>query len=254
MKTRMHHGFTLVELLVSLVVVAILISLVFVGLKQLRAGARSTSDLSKLRSFGQGFTLYSQDFREAYPYFTNVGFMTKELSGEGVPPFQVSHFDASEVWHVVLARKYFADSPRSEAFYPASSIDSRDSQWPFRTTFRYACVFIATPEYWRPETRLDGSGQFGVTRISSVTRPSLKTLIVRGWTSNDGEVTATSPISSLLCDGSTRQVAFTERRSGYDRGCGNPLEPFGAIHRIDSPPLLHTLLGVQGQDIDPVAK
>lgn len=254
MMKRSLRAFTLIELLVSLFILAILFSLIFFTLRQVRASARSSSDLTKLRSFGQGFTLYNQDYREVYPYFTNIGFMTKELITDGVPPFQVSHFDACEVWHIALATKYFSDSPRSQAFFPSSSTDARDSQWPFRTTFRYGCVFIASPDYWRSETRLDGTSQFGPTRASSVTRPSQKALIVRGWTLNDGDVTATSPITTLLCDGATRQVAFDERRSGYDRGCGNPLEPYGATHRIDSPPMLHTLGGVQGIDVLPAAK
>jgi prepilin-type N-terminal cleavage/methylation domain-containing protein/prepilin-type processing-associated H-X9-DG protein len=63
---RKLHGFTLVELLVVIGIIAVLLGLVLVSLARARESARSVQCLSNLRSLGQAMTAYVQRY-ERFP-------------------------------------------------------------------------------------------------------------------------------------------------------------------------------------------
>jgi prepilin-type processing-associated H-X9-DG protein/prepilin-type N-terminal cleavage/methylation domain-containing protein len=56
-----HSGFTLVELLVVIGIIAILIAMLFPSLGKARAAARTTTCMANLRQIGQAFQLYATD-------------------------------------------------------------------------------------------------------------------------------------------------------------------------------------------------
>jgi prepilin-type N-terminal cleavage/methylation domain-containing protein/prepilin-type processing-associated H-X9-DG protein len=60
-KQNAHRGFTLVELLVVIGIIAILVALLMPALRRAREQARATACLSNLRQLGVGFTLYATD-------------------------------------------------------------------------------------------------------------------------------------------------------------------------------------------------
>lgn len=64
-----RNGFTLVELLVVLAVLAVLAGILFPVLARARASARTTVCVSNLRQLGAAFALYAQDYDERLPDF-----------------------------------------------------------------------------------------------------------------------------------------------------------------------------------------
>jgi prepilin-type N-terminal cleavage/methylation domain-containing protein/prepilin-type processing-associated H-X9-DG protein len=69
---RLRGGFTLVELLVVIGIIALLISILLPALNKARKAARTTACLSNLRQLGNSFTMYTQENKGKYsPYFTN---------------------------------------------------------------------------------------------------------------------------------------------------------------------------------------
>lgn len=66
--TQRRSGFTLVELLVVIGIIALLISILLPALNRARAQANTTKCLANLRSIGQGLMVYTVQFKGSYPY------------------------------------------------------------------------------------------------------------------------------------------------------------------------------------------
>lgn len=64
---RARRGFTLVELLVVIGIIALLISLLLPSLRKARVSAKNLTCLSNLKQIGTGFQLYSNQFAGAWP-------------------------------------------------------------------------------------------------------------------------------------------------------------------------------------------
>ena len=64
---RKRFGFTLVELLVVIGIIALLISILLPALNTARAQARTIKSMANLRSIGQGIAMYLAENKSVYP-------------------------------------------------------------------------------------------------------------------------------------------------------------------------------------------
>ncbi len=246
-------AFSLIEILVSILIVAVLILLGSAALRATREAARNSVSLSNLRSHCQIFAVYNSDYKGMQPYFTEIGSLTYHLNGGGLS-LPVSFFDASRTWHIALADQYYNGDARSESLF--SPQYARDGgAWPLYGSYEYGCVFITAPSFWTPETRT-GPDQWTATSNSSVLFPSNKVLLVQTWPHHSldrsfgsGNSSSVAPLLAGTCDGGARRVSWRDRLNGYERGDGYIFNTQGAVHFSDNPPLLHTLDGIHGRDL-----
>ncbi len=103
-------GFTLVEVLFALSIVALLSALVFPAFAAARGKARQTTCTSNLRQIGMAFAMYAQDNDELYPYgldvadkFTNTqqgdaAFKTQLAAMPLLPVALDVYTESREVW------------------------------------------------------------------------------------------------------------------------------------------------------------
>lgn len=246
-----RRGFTLVEVLVTIVIITTVLALAVGLLAKMRSQSRSLASMSNLRSHAQILTMYTDDARGVFPYFTKTGMFSQVLEGGGVTTPPISYFDAHRTWHVALADDYYSGNARSRQFF-SPRYRENSAYWPIYTSYHYPCTFIADPAYFDERTRT-GPAQYRPVNMAQVQFPSAKTVLVETWhppTAQDGRQVQQQGYASAFVDGSVHDVSWRERRSGYQKGDGWLFLPFGAVHFTDSPPMLHTIGGASGRDIE----
>jgi prepilin-type N-terminal cleavage/methylation domain-containing protein/prepilin-type processing-associated H-X9-DG protein len=70
MESTRRRGFTLVELLVVIGIIAVMVGILLPTLNRARRAARSAQCLSTVRQLGIGFIMYSQQHRRSIPYYS----------------------------------------------------------------------------------------------------------------------------------------------------------------------------------------
>lgn len=165
--TARGDGFTLVELLVVLAVMAMLAALFLPVLAQARERARQSTCLSNLRQIGQAHLLYLQDWDERFPDWVTSG-----------PP-RSQPFGPYRFW-----TEYLQPYLRSQALFRDPS-----AQWPpkvaeIQKLAQYALVTwgrhgwgTRDDPYWNwPSSALS---------LAGVLRPADTMVVADGWTTTD---------------------------------------------------------------------
>jgi len=117
-----RRGFTLVELLVVVGIIAALIALILPALESARAQARIVVCMSNIRQLGFGLKLYAADFNQSYP--PNITPLTKG----GPLSWLDTNQDANKVWHYL---GYALPTPGYPMVIPSVFICPDDSSpWP----------------------------------------------------------------------------------------------------------------------------
>lgn len=247
------RGFTLVETLVCVAVLAVLIALVAGSLARVRSEGRKAKSLSNQRQHVAVFTMYTGDWRETWPIFWAHG-LWRTIPTE-------PYFAMGDVWpREMIAAGYYRnsgldpfvspDAPAESHVLPDGTIvlPGRDSS---AAAYRYACVFLADPLFWSVETRV-GPSQWRATRLSEVVYPAEKALLSSyfPWIlAERGILRGEASVDIGFVEGSAARLRSSTLTTNPVSGDGPRWIDFGAMHATDLPPGTHTLLGVRGRDV-----
>ncbi len=199
-RRRSSGGFTLVELLVVIGIIAILISVLLPTLATARESANRVKCLANLKQLGDFFRMYAAEFNDAYP----IGYMSQKqfsyvvdwrdpVSGTGKP----SQMGLLVVGNVVKEGRTFYcpslaydnqfmyDTPQNVWIFdknPPPTVTGHTrlgynarpiANWPTNAALKFGTTTAATPadkDYWFPviDATLTSPAQLGVPKQSKL--------------------------------------------------------------------------------------
>lgn len=248
-------GFTLLETLLCVTLVALLLTLTLPKLAAARRAAHDAGSAAHLRSHAQVFAQYTTDYRGLLPYFTDpkadVSIVRCESRGIALPG---RYFDAFLLWGVALADGYYDGDPTHPSMYAPGSIGGGYSGG-FLSSYHYGCVFIADPGYWNLSSRLIEPLQFHPIRLDQAAFPDRKSLHINNdryfrMMPRDGDAwfPGSTDMQASFLDGHAEIVASNRQHPDIAGGCWTRGD--WGRHTASIPPFLHTLDGIRGRDVD----
>lgn len=222
-KSTSHKGFTLLELLIVIVVVATLIALSVAGLSQARTAARTTLCLGHMRQLGTTLQQYWAASREVFPFAPAGTVFATSPPEDGPTSTAVSgnHFDLRVYWTTPVSRvapwkenfvNWVCPSSKRMPGLPWKSA-SGDIAYP---SYVYVFGFMARPSVW-----MDGStanaDQLRSVRLADVRFPSGKAAFfdqemghLPNRASSSEEFRSQSATPILFVDGHSTQRRLSE--------------------------------------------
>ena len=226
-----RRGFTLLELLIVVAVIALLVGVVFPAIRMVRKSAGLARELSTARQLMLGYRSYAYDHRGVLmPGFYKV-------NGATLPAFDETGADmsglgiraATYVWRLAP----YLDYNLKGLYVDEQILTSLNNNDQYRTylistfpAFGINGVFVGgdTKIYAYDDNYLPLLGKFYVTRLSEVKHATQ--LIVFGSARINGQTASAASPGATLVEGYFRLVppAFTDRdwTANYDVDCPEP--------------------------------
>lgn len=237
---RRRPGFTLVETLLSIALVAILIGLILPSLTGLRNRAHELTSLAQLRSHAQLMHVYTNDYRGYFPIYSSPDGETIIRGGGRAIPIQ--YFFDRFLWTFAMSDEYYDGHIGHPSFIPPG-YQFNDSP------YEYTVSYLATPEFWNHSTRT-GPEQWKGVIADRTAWPDAKGLLISEAAARIGldrvEFTPDTPRETAFVDGSARVILHGNLNppivTGEGRWPGRVTVPFGL-------PVIHTVDGALGRDV-----
>ena len=234
------RAFTVLELLLVIVLVALLVALTLPSLGQVRTAAKSVRVLSDLKSHMSVAAAYAIDQRDFFPCIADPG-ATHFVADDGDTRELLPYFGMRVAWWKGLSGYYNGAglqrvfvSPKTKNVY----------------VYQYSDTCVARPEYWNLKTRTQ-EGQIGGTRLTEVVFPSKKG-VYADWSSTletayyygfDRPI----PVESSLADGSA--AVFQSNMLLLPVATGDGPNDWPRVFPGIPQPILFTIGGVAGRDV-----
>ncbi len=165
-------GFSLVEVLVTISVIALLLTLMVPALRAVRKKGRESAILAGTRQHVSVLTLYTHDFKDSHPWAGTPdadgrNFLPLPASSEVFPSY---YFQLSSTWTLLLAGYY-------DGLWPHPS--QRNPSGGRGAGYQYSCAMLADPAYWHPVSA-GARRHLRATATHEVRYPDRKALLAGG--------------------------------------------------------------------------
>jgi len=236
-----QRGFSLVELLLVIALIAILIGLTLPVLQEVRDDARDVASLSNLRQHGTVLQMYANDSDGYWPYFRSPEPAATDTR----------FFEQIWLWdHFLVTHGYYGLADEFQVFFNPSF--RHPGRQPGRTSYLYASTHLTSSAYWSTDTR-SGRDQFRAVRVGDVTYPSDKAVLVEWHPVHSLPTYSRSDLGPpegqfafAMSDGSARREPGSALLPAVREGDWHLEEGMMFMGTVG----LHTVHGVRGRDIE----
>lgn len=263
--TERRRGFSLVELLVSIAVIAVLIALVVPSLRGGRLTAESTVCLTRLRGLGQAHALVSDRARGGWlNLFWDRMSDTAASFSAGTVTYETSYFgqvrlwpggfigvlweegDPAEVWTCPAVSKHGYGLGSGPGQLRGQPVDGG------MVSYFYSAALISTPQLWDPDDpgpRENRDGHRRYVGVHEVRFPARKASMAEvadfhGRSILMASEPAVEMLNALFCDGHAARTRIADAA---------PAVPIGGLFTVDPTPVrvpfLTTPHGYEGADL-----
>lgn len=180
-----RRAFTLVELLVTMVVISILITVMLPALARARAAGREGRSLTDLRQAYLGLHEYSQDSRERFPFLGTSGNPDGPLHIRGNVLSRTANggfWSQASLWASVVVPEYLSSIPRASADKQwAASAFSPSAEptpdWLIATPLYLSFNVMAGRDFWDNVWKPSDVSLYRATSWNDMAFPSQKGLL-----------------------------------------------------------------------------
>ena len=145
-----RRGFTLVELLVVIGIIAVLIGILIPVLGKARESSNRTACLANLRTIGQAMFMYAADHRDRLPNSSPAETWNKTEGQDALIPFANTYVNAPKIFHCPSSSTPIPTRIDGAEYYP-SDVSNNSAH----LCYEYYSIYWA-PEYGPMLTRLKG--------------------------------------------------------------------------------------------------
>lgn len=145
MHSQHRSGFTLIEILVSIAVISILISILLPALGHARTRAWRLKSEANLRSLGQFFEMYVNESANTYPAAQANRFYNYFIGLSAT----MGYWQAAQNWHVLFGETLRWDQHESLLLSPGATRVTSGPVIPLpRSSYTYSASFLGSPDIW----------------------------------------------------------------------------------------------------------
>lgn len=194
MMLRMRrHGFTLLELIVSIAIIGVLLALIAPSLSKVRESTRIQRDVSTVRSIGAASLIWATDHKDFWPHIVDAPRRLYNIHRCSDASSSLDWFSQTNLWTIPL-HGYMDHSEMVSAFHPENTgyqglgltqeqiadLQTSANSGCSGTGIAMSSALITNWALWKLEDPIVDKNQLRPVQVAEVAHPSNKVMFSQG--------------------------------------------------------------------------